>query len=107
MTFNLGQTDRLPYLQTELSDSQGVVDITSGTPILYWQLMSRASGTYSGVGTIIGSSTTGVVQYQWTTGDTINPGVYWGYWRINFPASRSERFPNSEEKMIFTISPNF
>ncbi len=107
MIFYLSQNDRLPTLTTQLSDSVGVVDISSGTPVLYWKLRYRPSGSglFSGIGSIVGSPTTGLVSYTFTTGNVAYPGVYNAYWRINFSGGQSETFPNDGEKLLFEITP--
>jgi hypothetical protein len=107
MIFFLLQNDRLPVLQTQLSDSVGYVDITSGTPVFYWRLRGRPSGSglYSGIGTVIGSATTGLVQYAWGTGDVANGGVYAGRWKINFANGQPMSFPN-DSYFMFELTNN-
>lgn len=94
MQFFLSQNDRLPILTTELSDSQGVIDLSSGTPVFYWRLRTHASGLNSGLGTVVGSPTTGVVQFTWTTGDVAYPGAYAGRWKVNYSGGKTLTCPN-------------
>lgn len=105
MQFYLIEEDRLPVLQTQLSDSIGYVDVTSGTPVFYWRLRSHASGLHSGIGTVIGSPSSGLVEYDWTTGDTAYPGVYVGRWKVNYSGGFSETFPN-DSYIIFEFGAN-
>ena len=108
MTFYLNAGDRLPLLQTQLSDSYGAVDITSGTPVFYWRLRGNPSGSglYSGVGTVIGDGVSGVAQYQWVTGDVAYPGVYAAKWKVNYTNGQVETFPNDGSKILFQIVNN-
>lgn len=104
MQFFLSQNDRLPLLTTELSDSQGVIDITSGTPVFYWKLRTYASGLNSGIGSVVGNGTSGVVMYTWTTGDAAYPGVYSAYWKVNFSGGKTMTLPNDGQKIVFEIT---
>jgi len=105
MIFYLLQNDTLPVLESQLSDSYGYIDITSGTPILYWRLRGRPdnSGLLSGTGTVIGDATTGLIRYTWTSGNTVNAGVYAGRWKINFDNGDRISFPN-DSYFIFEIT---
>lgn len=107
MIFFLLQNDQLPVLQSQLSDSVGYVDLTSGTPVFYWRLRGRPSGSglHSGIGTVIGDATTGLVQYSWTSTDADNAGVYAGRWKINYSNGKRMSFPN-DSYFMFELTNN-
>lgn len=104
--FYLLDGDTLPVLQTQLADSYGYVDITSGQPWFFWRLRGRPSGSglFSGQGTTVGNSVSGLVQYTWTGG--IQAGVYNGRWKIYFSGvNKWESFPN-DSYLMFEITNN-
>lgn len=103
-TFYIGKDDLLPLLQEYLlNDDDTPIDLTNaGTVVLY--LWRYDSGTKivkvdGEAGTFVDRAA-GLVQYQWSTGDTDTPGEYQRRWVVTFNASpisvpndRSDGYP--------------
>lgn len=91
--FFLKKGDRLPVLESTLSVTTGIVDLTDATGV-YFVYKPRFTGSASTVqGTFLTPKTGGKVQYAWTTGDTASIGPYWGEWRVWF-TGKIQTFPS-------------
>ncbi len=70
------------------------MNITGATVNLEWWYTNRVSGlVYTGAAVIIGP-TSGVVQYAWSTGNVINPGVYSYRWKATLADGKTYAYPN-------------
>ncbi len=97
--FYIKHNDRLPSLRAELSDSQGLIDLTSGVVTFYYRLKSRASGVNSGSAVVINAAS-GITEFQWGASNVANPGVYYGEWRVQFSGAKESTFPNDSMFMF-------
>lgn len=94
--FFLKKLDVLPVLQSQLSDDVGFIDLSSATGVYFAyrpRYLDSGAVTSIKLGSIV-SAVSGIVQYTWTTGDTITPQVYLGEWIVNFSGNQQMTFPN-------------
>ena len=99
---SLKVSDRLPLLQATLGTGSAPIDLTSATGYFVYKPL------YSGAATIrdatIAVPLSGIVQYQWTTGDSASIGVYRYEWRVNLPNGKQVTFPNDTYDTFTIIS---
>lgn len=104
--FYIKQTDRLPVIQTYLEDSNGYADLSSVSTVsfVYKPYYNWTSGTTTTGSASIVSVTSGLVQYNWGTGDVYTPGVFLAEWRATYSDGRESSFPN-DGYIVFEIQP--
>ena len=101
--FYLKYQDRLPVLQSNLTDVDGYIDLSTASDVKFiHQLKSRVTTPISGSGVIV-SPTSGLVQYSWPASPTLSGGVYYGEWRIEFTGGKQITIPN-DGVILFKIS---
>lgn len=101
--FYLKYQDRLPVLQSNLTDANGYIDLSTASTVYFvHQLKSRINPPITGTGSIV-SSTSGLVQYAWPAA-TISGGVYNGEWRVEFSNGKQITIPN-DGYTSFTLLP--
>ena len=92
--FYFSYPDRLPILRSNLTDDNGYIDLTTASSVSFiYQIKSRASPAQTGSASII-SAVSGLVEYQWGTGEQISGAVYYGQWRASFSNGKQLSFPN-------------
>jgi hypothetical protein len=89
MAFTIKQNDTSPAIQATLKDG-------NGSPI-----MKSVDGVLkvSEQMTIVDADT-GVVKYEWATGDTDTVGTYYVEFQVNYADLTIETFPNSSNIVI-------
>jgi hypothetical protein len=102
--FTLKKGDRLPVLRSNLSDSNGYVNISGATVSFVYQGRKRGSQPTTGSATIL-SGPSGLVEYNWASGDVTTPGMYYGEWRVIMPNEKQISFPN-DGFIVFEIVDN-
>ena len=94
--FFLKKVDVLPVLQAELLDDAGVIDLSNVTGVYFnYRPKYASTGTIKRTG-FVASAVSGIVEYDWTTGDTTTPGVYYAEWIIYFQSNKQMSFPNDD-----------
>lgn len=98
--FRLKQGDRFPKMRLQLADSAGtVIDLTGCTPSI--RIRPRGGGaalvppTLTGVVTVVGAATAGVVEYAWGVAEPLPAGVYDVEVPVTFPGGQVETVPTS------------
>ena len=92
--FFLKKNDTLPILQSRLSDSVGYVDLSAATGVRFIYKPHFSDNTAISRNGTIASAISGLVQYNWTTGDATGANVYRAEWIINFSGGSQMTFPN-------------
>lgn len=112
MTSQYGKGDLLPVLQAHLVDAnQSNLNLSTGGPwtvVFYMTTNTGALDTpvINGVSCTIVDAATGLVEYDWVSGDTNTAGQYVGRFKATNAASKTESFPNLTYITI-TITDNF
>lgn len=101
--FFLKYQDNLPALRSELTDSNGYIDLSTASDVKFiYQLKSRLYPPFTGSASII-SPVSGLVEYTWSTGSTtVTGGVYYGEWRATFTGGRVLTVPN-DSHILFSV----
>lgn len=98
--FFLKRGDTLPYLVATLSDDSGPVDLTGATV----KFVLRQSRTRCATGepalllkkdAVVADPASGVVRYEWASGDTDTAGQFDGEFEVTFPSGGRWTFPSS------------
>lgn len=99
-TYSITQGDLLPILSPvpltvtdPITGVVGPIDLTTAVSITF--IMKPTSGsTIGGACAIVGSPTLGIVSYTWAAGDTDITGTYSVSFKVIWPASKPQTFPN-------------
>ena len=98
--FYLRKNDRLPVLQSELSDSSGILNLSTATGVYFiYRPKYVSTGTIIRTG-FVANASAGIVEVDWVSQDTATPGVFFGEWQIIFSNSKAMSFPN-DSYLIF------
>jgi len=82
-TIQITQGDTYPPLRATLSDSVGPIDLTGATVTLVIRpRLSSGGPVVGGACAITPPASSGVVTYDWQTGDTDTPGEYLAEWHV-------------------------
>lgn len=97
--FHLKAHDLLPSIQASLTNGGAAVDLTGATVKFIMRAadanFSPSAGTakINTAAVLVPPATSGVVRYDWVTGDTDSPGNYVAEWQVTFTGSKTETFP--------------
>jgi len=87
--------DQLPAIQSVLSDSTGVVDLTNATVDFIWKLRNVTGHVpKTGSATVV-DETNGIVKYSWAANDVSGAGMFNAEWQVTFSDNRTMTFPNN------------
>ena len=102
MAFNIKQNDTSPSLQATLKDASGTVIVLTGASVRFH--MKALDGTVKvDAAMTITSTSGGVVQYDWQTGDTDTVGSYSVEFEVTYSDSTIETFPNNQNLTISVV----
>lgn len=97
--FNIKQNDTSPELKVTLVDGDdNAVDVTGAT--IVFSMKSGAFVKLSEQSATIVTASSGIVKYDWTTGDTDTPGTYVAEFEVTFSNGKIETFPNSRARKL-------
>jgi hypothetical protein len=102
--FFLKLNDRLPVIQSQLSDYYGYINLNSASGVTFVYRPAPTGTTIIRNATIV-SGDIGLVQYSWVASDVSTPGVYNCEWRIGFNDGRQMTIPN-DSYITFEILDN-
>jgi len=93
-TFTIKQGDTSPSIEAVLRSPNGdVVDLTGAT--VEFLMKSNDGVRLVEDSAVIDGPLDGVVVYEWSNTDTDEPGMNHAEWRVTFPDTTVETFPNS------------
>jgi len=94
MSFYIKQNDTTPSLRANLKNGSGdAVDLTNATSRFHMRTMGGSTASVDAAAQIIDEAT-GVVQYNWVSGDTVTNGTFEGEFEVTYPDGTIETFPN-------------
>lgn len=102
MAFSIKQNDTSPSLQATLKDAAlNPIDLTGATVRFH---MKSVDGTLKvdEVMTIV-TAASGIVQYDWVSGDTDTVGTYYVEFEVTYADASVETFPNNGNKTISVV----
>ena len=94
--FYIKQNDTRSPISIICRDGSGAAIDLTGATVKF--IMATAAGTAPNVdlaGTVASPATSGVVQYQWATGNTATAGTYSAEFQVTFADGTIETFPNT------------
>lgn len=95
MSFFIKQNDTVPALRAYLRDGDGVgVNLDGATVKFKMRKASDATVVVDASASII-TALTGLVQYNWASGDTSTVGFYEAEFEVTYGDSTVETFPNN------------
>jgi len=94
--FRLKRNDTSPSLSVTLKDSAGTaVDLSGATVRFHMKVPNASSAKVDAAATVDSDPTTGVVQYDWQSGDTDTVGTYYAELEVTYGDASVESFPNN------------
>lgn len=93
MTFIIKKNDTAPSLQRTLTDSDGAIDLTGATVRFHMAATVGGTAKVDAEATIV-TAASGIVKYDWASGDTDTTGSYYGEFEITYSDGSSETVPN-------------
>jgi len=97
--------DELPSIQETLENGDGSTpDLTGATVAFVIQDESHAAAVFGGAATVVGDPTKAVVQYDWQSSDSASTGVYLYRWRVTYPDTKPETYPNGKNPRRLLVS---
>lgn len=91
--FTLKAHDTMPPIQATLSSGGSAMNLTTATSVKF--IMKAVAGLTAKVASpaVIVTPASGVVRYDWATGDTDTPGDYTAEWEITWAAGKKQTVP--------------
>ena len=100
MAFTIKQNDTSPAIQATLKDGNGSpINLNGADVVIHMKSVDGVLKVNEQV-TIVDADT-GVVKYEWVTGDTDTVGTYYVEFQVTYADSTIETFPNSSNIIIF------
>lgn len=97
-TFSIKQNDTSPSLQAICRRENGAVDLTNADSVRFHMgSLVNAAATFA-------DRATGLVQYDWQTGDTATVGSYPVEFQVTWTDGRIETFPNTNNHPLVVIT---
>ena len=95
MTFYIKQNDTSPSLRAALKDSDNIaINLTDATVRFHMKSLEDNTVVVDADATVVVPATSGIVQYDWSSGDTATAGSYQGEFQVTFAGGAIETFPN-------------
>ena len=96
MTFYVKKNDTAPSLRASLKDGgDQAIDLSDATVNFHMRKVGASTIKVDASAVVIGSSSDGIVQYNWTTADTDTAGTYQGEFEVTYSDGSVESFPNN------------
>ena len=106
--FQIKKDSTDPNLAVQFTDATGsAIDLTNGSNI-YFRMSTNDNlytPVFSGLATVTGS-TTGEVEYRWSTADTNRSGLFLGEFRTTFSDSSILTLP-SDNSLVIKINKDY
>lgn len=99
--FYIKAGDTLPNIRGELLDDRGNPADVSGSSITFVLEKRDGSNVISEPGSLVNGGEDGMVEYQWSTGDTNTPGAYRAEFVVDYGDGNKETFPNKDYIDVF------
>jgi hypothetical protein len=97
--------DELPSIQETLQNGDGTTpDLTSATVAFVIQDANHQADPFGGAAGVVGDPTKGIVQYNWQNTDAAAAGVYLYRWRVTYPGTKPETYPNGKSPRRLLVS---
>ena len=91
--FFIKKGDVLPIIRAEFTNEDGTpVDVTNAQILFNYQVRSSGTTVVQRTGEIE-SAESGIVNYQWITGDSLTAGLYKGEFIAVFNGGQQQTFP--------------
>lgn len=105
MSFSIKQNDTSPSLQATLKDAANTgVDLSGATVVFR---MKSVDGTLKVENNMtVVDADSGVVRYDWRSGDTDTNGTYLVEFRVTYVDGKIETFPNTEQLALVVTKGN-
>tara|TARA_R110000796_G_scaffold197368_1_gene313717 strand:- start:183 stop:503 length:321 start_codon:yes stop_codon:yes gene_type:complete len=102
MAFTIKQNDTSPSLKANLTDSDLTpIALTGATVKLHMKSITGVVKVDSSM--IIIDAANGVIQYNWSSGNTDTVGTYYVEFQVTYSDGSIETFPNSGNKVISVV----
>ena len=103
MAFIIKQNDTSPAIQATLKDANGsAIALTGADVAMHMKSVNGVLKVREEI-TIVDADT-GVVKYDWVTGDTDTVGTYYVEFQVTYADLTIETFPN-DDKAVILIKP--
>lgn len=102
--YRITKSDTKPDLEVQLTEGQSASNITGNTGVTF-TMRRRGLNTVkvNAQAAVVDDATTGLVHYEWQSGDTDTPGVYEGKFQVNFAGSNRASYPSDTGEFITII----
>tara|TARA_R110000782_G_scaffold1000_1_gene3559 strand:+ start:338 stop:658 length:321 start_codon:yes stop_codon:yes gene_type:complete len=102
MAFTIKQNDTSPSLKANLTDSDLTpITLTGATVKFHMKSITGVVKVDSSM--IIIDAANGVIQYNWSSGNTDTVGTYYVEFQVTYSDGSIETFPNSGNKVISVV----
>jgi hypothetical protein len=101
MTFHIKQNDTSPKIRATLKDGSGtVINLTDATVRFHMKSLNDGTVSIDASATVVSPATSGVVEYEWQSGDTSTAGSYQAEFEVTYGDLSVETFPNDSNISI-------
>jgi hypothetical protein len=97
------QNDLEPEVRSTLQNADGSAINLTGATAVYFLMRPVSGGTTIRTTATVVNAATGIVSYDWTSGDTATVGSYYQEWEIMWPSSRPQTVPNDSYNTIVIV----
>lgn len=97
--FTIKAFDRLPSIQATLS-----ADLTTAVSVNFIMKATQGNTVKVNATAVVVTPASGVVRYDWATGDTDTPGSYLAEWEVHWPSSKTQTFPTASYHTIDVLA---
>lgn len=100
MAFQIKKGDTSPAIEATVTDQDGdPVDLTGATIYFRMQDISTHDTLFDKEASIV-DATEGMVEYNWQSGDTDTPGMYYAEFQIEFSQTNVQTHPRAGYKIV-------
>lgn len=92
--FRIKRGDTLPPMRAVLTDEEGPFDLTDCTIVFRYMHTQSGAAIEKDADISGGDPTQGKVIYNWESGDTDTPGIYFCEWVVTTTGGKEITFPN-------------